>query len=160
MYLPRIDSVEDTRYYSGMTNRTENMIIEIQHSELPLRADRFDISDHATARFIQRVAPKIPDSSAVEIFQCLVNQGRTRATPRWWMKHKITMTPGMRFLYWAHLPDVCAIVRNGTVVTVMTKSMFKSKRSVSMEIEQSNTGKRNHKRISRPVFKLVEGDVA
>ncbi len=152
--------MEDTRYYSGMASRIENIIIEIQHSELPLGTDRFQISEHATNRFIQRVAPKIPDSSAVKIFQCLVTQGRTRATPRWWMKHKITITPGMRFLYWAHLPDVCAIVRNGTVVTVMTKSMFKSKPSVSAETERSNTWKRNHKRRSRHVFKLVEGDVA
>jgi len=136
------------------------MISEIQQFELPREEGRFDISEHATARFIQRVAPKIPDSNAVKIFQLLVTQGRTRATPRWWMKHKVTMTSGMRFVYWACLPDVCAVVRNGTVVTVMTKGMFETKQSVSEEAERAKSGKRNQKRRPRRVFRLISGEVA
>ena len=160
MYLPRIDSVEYPCYCYDMTNRTECMISEIQQFGLPRERGRFDISEHATVRFIQRVAPKIPDSNAVEIFQRLVTQGRTRGTPRWWMKHKVTMTSGMRFVYWACLPDVCAIVRNGTVVTVMTKGMFETKQSVLEKVERSQSVKRNQKRKPRRGFRLISGEAA
>jgi hypothetical protein len=162
MYIPRVDSVEYTRYRCGMTHRTENKIKEIQPSEFPKRGGRFRISEHATTRFIERVAPRVPDSNAVKIFQSLVCNGRSRGTPRWWMKNRVTKTPGTRYVYWSDLPDVCALVRNGTVVTVLTKSMFLKRRTTSEEPERSELRRRNQgeKRVPRPVFRLVKGEVA
>jgi hypothetical protein len=34
--------------------------------------------------------------------------------------------PGLRFVYWSGLPDICALLLDGAVVTVLTREMFRS----------------------------------
>ena len=49
--------------------------------------------------------------------------GQVRSTPRHWMRARARLTPGLRFVYWAEQAHVCALVLDGVVVTVVTRSL-------------------------------------
>ena len=51
-----------------------------------------------------------------------VNRGRKRPTPRHWTR--VRPAPGLRFVYWAERPDVCALLLGGKVVTVTTRALY------------------------------------
>ncbi len=97
------------------------------------------LSTHAVARWQERVDPQI---SAVESRMALrrfVSLGRVRATPRHWMRDDVTPAPGLSFVYCADRPGVCALVRDGVVLTVLTRTLCHSVTS------------RRHLRLVQPV---------
>jgi hypothetical protein len=49
--------------------------------------------------------------------------GKRRPTPRHWTT--VQPEPGLTFIYWAELPYICAIVKNGVVVTILTRRLCK-----------------------------------
>jgi hypothetical protein len=79
------------------------------------------LSNHAVARYRERVAPSASMLEARLALARFVALGRVRATPRHWMREDVDPTPGIRFVYWSGRPDVCAIVRDNVVVTVVTR---------------------------------------
>jgi hypothetical protein len=88
---------------------------------------RFGISKHAIERCRQRVGTELSDAGAAALLGRLVAKGRARPTPRRWMRGKVAQTPGLRFIYWSDLPDVCALAVRSTIVTVVTRSLYRGR---------------------------------
>ena len=84
------------------------------------------LTSHAVARYRERVDPGASPLEARLALGRLVTLGRSRATPRHWMRADVEPQPGVRFIYWSSLPDVCAIARDGVVVTVLTRGLCRS----------------------------------
>jgi hypothetical protein len=114
-----------------MVKKTGFFITALSEVKTLVSPKRFELSEHATGRFIQRVAPTTPTDEAIQLLEALVSHGRVRSTPRWWMKHRVNLTPGLRFIYWSSLPDVCALVMGEVVVTVLTKNMLRTETSAN-----------------------------
>ena len=55
----------------------------------------------------------------------LMAHGRWRPNPRSWMS-ETKAAPGVRFVYAATYPGVCAIVDDGVVVTIVTRDLCRS----------------------------------
>jgi len=81
------------------------------------------ISSHAIARYRARAEPTISFEEARLRLGRFAAMGRHRSTARHWMRDSVRATPGLSFIYWSEMPDVCALVRDGTVVTVITRQM-------------------------------------
>ena len=81
------------------------------------------LSAHAVARYRERVDPGVSPLEARLALGRLVALGRAGATPRHWMRADVQPGPGVRFIYWASRPDVCAVARDGVVVTVLTRAL-------------------------------------
>lgn len=78
------------------------------------------ISTHAAQRWIERVAAVSPEQARLDILDFVAN-GRTRETPRHWMR-RIPQS-GDRFVYWSHLPGVCVVLNGGGIaVTVYSQA--------------------------------------
>jgi hypothetical protein len=80
------------------------------------------VSLHAAQRWQERVDPMC---SALQSYHRLVHflsHGRRRPTPRHWTR--VDPHCGLSFVYWAGAPDVCALVRQGTVITIVTRALF------------------------------------
>lgn len=45
------------------------------------------------------------------------------------MRDDVTATPGLMFVYCAARPGVCALIQNGTVLTVITRALCSSSTS-------------------------------
>lgn len=76
------------------------------------------VSTHAIERYVERVdSLAAPAAAAAEIYAVAVG-GRSRPTPRRWMR-RARKTPGVRFVYDARRPGVCAVVMSGVIVTVV-----------------------------------------
>jgi hypothetical protein len=88
----------------------------------------FQITAHAVCRYRERVDSTMSANEARLRLQRLVALGRVRATPRHWTRESAAPSPGLRFIYWAGEPNVCALVRGGAVVTVLTRGLCKSAR--------------------------------
>jgi len=80
------------------------------------------ISSHAKQRYVERVEPSLSLALAGRHLRRFVAVGRARPKPRHWMA-RAHSSPGTRFIYWSKRPGVCAIVRNGVVVTVLTADL-------------------------------------
>lgn len=86
------------------------------------------ISLHALLRYQERVKiGATEDGSKIGIHKILAS-ARVRPYPRRWMK-RTRMTPGTKYLYSAEQPGVCIIVRNDTVVTVISRAASASWRA-------------------------------
>jgi hypothetical protein len=79
------------------------------------------LSWHGVQRWQQRVDPLASTAEARQALAEFVTQGHLRSTPRHWTA--VDPQPGLAFLYWVHRPDVCALVWDGTVVTVITRQL-------------------------------------
>ncbi len=79
------------------------------------------ISAHAVTRWAERVDPAAGPNEARLALGQLVSMGRARSTPRHWTDAQAA--PGVTFVYWSQRPSVCAVVVNGTVVTVLTRAL-------------------------------------
>jgi hypothetical protein len=77
------------------------------------------ISNHAVNRWRERVETSCRSDQAQE--------GRSRPTPRRWMK-EVKPGPGLRFIYAADRPGVCVLARDGTAMTVLTRSLCRGGR--------------------------------
>jgi hypothetical protein len=82
------------------------------------------ISAHAVARWAERVDPAAGPNEARLALAQLVSMGRARSTPRHWTDAR--PAPGVTFIYWSQRPSVCAVVADGTVVTVLTRALCAS----------------------------------
>lgn len=81
------------------------------------------LSTHAVSRYQTRAEPHVSMSEARLRLGRFVGLGHHRSTPRHWMRRDVRPTPGLSFVYWAAMPDVCALVRDGVVVTVVTRAL-------------------------------------
>ncbi len=99
-------------------------------SRTPLFASAVRVTDHAIERYRQRVEPGTSSLMARLRLEQMVAVGRTRSTPRYWMRGYLAPTPGLRFLYCAQRPNVCALLVRNSVVTVLTRSMFSGRGSL------------------------------
>src|SRR4051812_43611084 len=80
------------------------------------------ITYHAIMRWQQRVNPAASLSAAASEIERLVATGRSRPTPRSWMRGRAG-PPGTRFVYSAEFPGVAAIVKGRAVLTILTKEL-------------------------------------
>jgi hypothetical protein len=80
------------------------------------------LTRHAVDRYLERVEPGLSRAEASRRLSTVVSLGRFRPTPRHWMRD-VKWSPGLRFLYWAGEPNVCALIREGAVVTVLTRRL-------------------------------------
>ncbi len=81
------------------------------------------LSTHAVSRYQTRAEPHVSITEARLRLGRFVAFGRHRSTPRHWMREDVRSTPGLSFVYWAAMPDTCALVRDGVVVTVVTRAL-------------------------------------
>lgn len=76
------------------------------------------ISQHAVQRYQERVDPAAPAVIASAAIHQILSTGSVRPQPRDWTTCRVE--PGMRFVYSADGEDVCLVLRDLTVVTVLT----------------------------------------
>lgn len=86
------------------------------------------ISRHAVERYISRVDPAVSPSEARVCVARILALGRSRSTPRHWMRSEVRLTPGLRFVYWSEQPHVCLLVLDGVVITTVTRSLYRRRR--------------------------------
>ena len=65
--------------------------------------------------------PSVSRHHARSAIRRLVAAGRARPTPRHWMRGGTKMTAGLTFVYWVERPDICALVRDEAVVTILSR---------------------------------------
>ena len=80
------------------------------------------ITAHAIDRWRTRVDAAASVSEARIAIGRLIATGRARPTPRSWMRDT-RPAPAVRFVYSASYPGVCAIVKEGAVLTIVTKTL-------------------------------------
>ena len=80
------------------------------------------VSAHVIERWQQRVDRNTSPDTARLALERFVRDGRSRSTPRRWMKD-VRQTPGLRFIYSEEHPGVCVLVKDNTALTVVTKSL-------------------------------------
>lgn len=81
------------------------------------------ITEHAIQRYITRVDGSASKEEARSRVEWIITRGRIRSTPRHWMRSSSRTTPGLRYVYCWQQPDVCALVLDGAVVTVLTHEL-------------------------------------
>jgi hypothetical protein len=77
----------------------------------------FRITTHARERWQERVDPALAPHQAREGLAEFIANGRIRPRPRHWTD--VDPEPGLAFVYWWARPDVVALIREATVVTVI-----------------------------------------
>jgi hypothetical protein len=80
--------------------------------------DQIRISEHAIQRYQERVDASSSVAVAVGAMRQILTTGTARPRPRNWTTSRAE--PAMRWIYAAERPDICLVVRNSTVVTVLT----------------------------------------
>lgn len=86
---------------------------------------RPSVTRHAVDRYIERVEPAATRYQARAAIAQIVHRGHASPTPRHWMRGRVRWTPGLRFIYLADRPGVCALVRDGAVVTIITRRLYR-----------------------------------
>ena len=79
---------------------------------------------HAAERWVQRVDRGASVHEANLPVRRFVAMGRARPTSRHWMRGRVRPEPGTPFVYNACRPGLCAVVVDGLVVTILTRSLF------------------------------------
>ena len=120
MAIPCIDSMEIT-CYCGAMERYAKIVKAWPPEKLMRGVSSVSITEHAIARCQQRVTGSLTRDETRGLLSMMVSLGRTRATPRKWTKQTVSPAPGLRFLYWSELPDVCGLILGRTLVTVLTQ---------------------------------------
>jgi len=87
------------------------------------------ISRHAIDRYRERVDRIADRSVAFRAIAVMLASGTVRATPRWWTTCRLE--PGTRLVYSAMNPDVCLIIKAGTVATLVTRALCAPARSLA-----------------------------
>ena len=80
--------------------------------------DQIRISQHAIQRYQERVDASSSVAVAVGAMRQILTTGSARPRPRNWTTSRAE--PAMRWIYGAERPDICLVVRNSTVVTLLT----------------------------------------
>lgn len=84
------------------------------------------LSSHAVTRWNERVDRHVSRLEARLALGRFISLGRVRPTPRHWMRADVVPAPGLRFVYCADRPGVCALARDGVVLTIITRSLCSS----------------------------------
>jgi hypothetical protein len=100
-------------------NLTENNNWQSGRPALRLSAHSIQRWRERAQRFDRSIDPR------VELGE-FVRNGHKRPTPRRWTT--VRPVPGLTFIYWAERPEICALVKDATVVTVLTRSLCKGHR--------------------------------
>jgi hypothetical protein len=79
------------------------------------------VTVHAIVRYQQRVDGNASPRAAAEALAAIATRGRRRTRARHWMRGTIP-TPGTVFVYSAASPGVCLLVREHTIVTVLSRA--------------------------------------
>lgn len=83
-----------------------------------------DISQHAVSRYVERVDRGASRLEARLAISRLASLSRARPVPRHWMRRNgVQPQAGVLFLYPSERPDVCLVVREHTVLTVLTRAV-------------------------------------
>jgi hypothetical protein len=114
-----------------------------------MRADTA-ISAHAISRYQERVDPSASRYEAYRALKRFLTRGRARATARHWMREtpapkqarllRNDDAPNQSYVYCSCLPGVCLIVRDCTVVTVLTRELCRSRRQRQRQAHRGETG--------------------
>lgn len=101
------------------------------------------ISQHAITRYIERVDRSASRGEARLVMMRLFSEGRARANPRHWMRRDgIRPQPGLLFVYCARQPQLCLLLREGVVLTVITRSMCATPRPPHLQlVERKSSGR-------------------
>jgi hypothetical protein len=87
------------------------------------------ISQHAITRYVERVDHGASRTEARVALMRLLALGKARSVPRHWMRRDgVKPQPGMLYVYPSERPGVCLLVRDGTVLTVITRALCSGKR--------------------------------
>ena len=105
------------------------MIGDMQHK----RSESPRITQHAADRYRQRVED-ISSVEAARRLAFLASDATRRPTPRRWTT--VESKPGILFLYPHSDPDVCLIVKNDTVVTVLSRPVCSSWRKNQLDLTE------------------------
>jgi hypothetical protein len=84
---------------------------------------RVAVSSHAVDRYIERVDRRASRQEALFGLGQIVALGRSRPLPRHWLRDHVAPAAGLTFLTWCQRPGICLLVRDGVVVTVITRAM-------------------------------------
>ena len=79
------------------------------------------LSFHAVQRFRERVEPGASIATAMRCLGELASDATRRSQPRHWTP--VRPAPGVSFVYPHARPDVCLIVRDDVVVTVVDRAL-------------------------------------
>jgi len=79
------------------------------------------ISRHAIDHYSERVDRTAGRSVAGLAIADMLAAGTVRTTPRWWTTCRLE--PGIRLVYSAVNPDVCLIIKDAIVVTLVTREL-------------------------------------
>ena len=128
MYIPLVDSMDIPCYDLPMSERYASIVKAWSLESSVTTTPSVAVTKHAIERCQQRVAPSLTCDEAHILLQAMVSKGRSRATPRKWTKGSVLPTQGLRFVYWFEFPDVCGLVVDRTLVTVVTRPMCRRQR--------------------------------
>jgi hypothetical protein len=81
------------------------------------------ISAHVTQRYQERVDRSASSIEARLAVMQIASLGKARCVPRHWMRGDVEPSPGLTFVVWSQRPDLCLLVRDGIVVTLITRAM-------------------------------------
>lgn len=111
------------------------------------------LTSHAVHRYRERVDSGASLGEARLALARFVSHARVRSTPRHWMRGDVAATPGLRFAYWAAMPHVCALIRDGLVVTVITRELCIASPARHLQVAVGQA-----RRERRPALRLVRAD--
>lgn len=110
------------------------------------------LTSHAVRRYRERVDSGASFGEARLALARFVSHARVRSTPRHWMRADVAPTPGLTFAYWAAMPHVCALMRDGMVVTVITRELCVASPARHLQLAD------RPRRERRPALRLVRTD--
>lgn len=87
------------------------------------------VSEHAIDQYRSRVQ-SINRAAARAALEELLSGARLRPTPRHWMREETRYGHGVRFGYSPSAPHVALVLRGSTVVTVLTRSLYRRRRGL------------------------------
>ena len=80
------------------------------------------VTHHAVARWTERVDRQASTNEARFAISQFLCTGQRRPTPRHWMANTKPQ-PSVVFVYCSKRPRVCLVIKNGVVVTVITREL-------------------------------------
>jgi hypothetical protein len=87
---------------------------------------RVVVSTHVAQRYQERVDRSASLTEARLAVVQIASLAKARSVPRHWMRGDVRPSPGLVFLIWSRRPDVCLLMRDGVVVTLITRAMCSS----------------------------------
>jgi hypothetical protein len=99
---------------------------------------------YASGLWALTVVPRAPNFCALRRVSSNLERRRCRQAGRHWMRSMFPPAPGLTFVYSALLPGICLLVRDQTVVTIITRRLRRQPRV------RADNGPRRRPEGSRP----------